>query len=256
VFVIGEDSAEWDYVTIWRKFQNRAPGSLDGIYLRCKTGFQLNDQKAVSALIRDIKAAEIKFVVVDSFRFVHGSDENSSKEMQVVMNAVRNITEETGACVMLIHHTSKPGADGYTSQYRGSSVILASCDFHLFVSAKKDEGGKSLLQTIAFAKGRSASTPGKPELQLSWGEDWAEVLPAQANRLRTVIRELLGRQGEATVRDFVALLDEGDGLKTGTIRNKVDKELQLMMEEGIVYRSTGASPFRYSLVRQHKGIAA
>lgn len=60
-------------------------------------------------VIAFIKAYAIKFVVFDSLRRFHTAKENSSDEMQPVLESFARINIETSASVLLIHHLSKGG---------------------------------------------------------------------------------------------------------------------------------------------------
>lgn len=63
-------------------------------------------EKEISAFIQ---SNAIKFVVFDSLRRFHTAKENSSDEMQPVLESFARINIETGASVLLIHHLSKGG---------------------------------------------------------------------------------------------------------------------------------------------------
>jgi len=56
-------------------------------------------------------------------------DENSKEHVQPVFNNLRKIAEETGAVIMIIHHSNKLGG------YRGSSAIKGSVDLMLEITS-------------------------------------------------------------------------------------------------------------------------
>lgn len=58
-------------------------------------------------LIAFIKANQIKLVVFDSLRRLHGVDENSSEKMQPILDSFGRINIEGNTSVVLIHHLSK-----------------------------------------------------------------------------------------------------------------------------------------------------
>ena len=96
-------------------------------------GFHLDDPRDVAWLKEIIKREEIVLVVIDSFSAIVSGDENSKKDMQPVMTALRQIAEETGAAMVVIHHPNKA-----QEKYRGSSVIKAAAD--LFIHMRSENG--------------------------------------------------------------------------------------------------------------------
>jgi hypothetical protein len=82
----------------------------------------LTDNPAVLHFINDARAYQFKLIVVDTLsQCAVGADENSNKDMGVVMANLNLIAHWLGAAVVIIHHTSK-GND----IYRGASVIKAN----------------------------------------------------------------------------------------------------------------------------------
>lgn len=87
----------------------------------------LKDEKELIALIQDNGH---KVVAFDSLRRFHDCKENSSDEMQPVLDAFARINAETGASIILIHHLAKSGGDhgGSKSVFermRGTSDLWA-----------------------------------------------------------------------------------------------------------------------------------
>jgi len=91
----------------------------------------LSDQQAVNDLIVELRASASntglpnKLIVLDTLaRCSVGVDENSAKEMGVVIAAAIRIRAETGATVLLVHHTGKDSSRGM----RGSNRLLGDLD--------------------------------------------------------------------------------------------------------------------------------
>lgn len=81
---------------------------------------------AVASRIRPV------MVVIDTLnRSMAGGDENSSKDMSVVVAAADHIKRATGACVLIIHHSGKDVAQGA----RGHSSLLGAIDTELEVKS-------------------------------------------------------------------------------------------------------------------------
>lgn len=71
-----------------------------------------------------------RMVVIDTLnRSMAGGDENSSKDMGIVIAAADLIKRSTGACVFIVHHSGKDSAQGA----RGHSSLLGAVDTELEV---------------------------------------------------------------------------------------------------------------------------
>jgi hypothetical protein len=68
------------------------------------------------------------FVVLDTFAMCFDGDENSSRDIAMAVAAAKRIIRETGATVVLVHHTGKRG-DGE----RGHSALRAAADTMILV---------------------------------------------------------------------------------------------------------------------------
>jgi len=66
------------------------------------------NEKFVQQLINEARSKGIRMIVFDSLRSVHDADENSSQEMQKVMNELKRITA-AGITVLFTHHNRKTG---------------------------------------------------------------------------------------------------------------------------------------------------
>jgi hypothetical protein len=84
----------------------------------------------------------LKTVFLDTFaKAVAGAEENSTREMQPILNALREIARELGVCIIIIHHTGKDASAGA----RGASAIFADVDFNVeIVDPNADKRYKTL----------------------------------------------------------------------------------------------------------------
>jgi hypothetical protein len=72
---------------------------------------------------------EPSLIVLDSLTRFHGLDENSAGQMAELFNTgIKPLARETGAAVVLIHHTSKTDSSSGFKRSRGSGDITASVD--------------------------------------------------------------------------------------------------------------------------------
>lgn len=85
------------------------------------------DDAAVRDVISAIRANGINVWIVDPFVASHRLPENDNTKIDMVARAYAQIAEETGAAVMLVHHTRKMGPDrGTVDDGRGASSLLAA----------------------------------------------------------------------------------------------------------------------------------
>jgi len=93
----------------------------------------------VEALIGTVRAAEAEagekcvLVVVDTLaRAMAGGDENTSQDMGLLVKGCDKVRAETGATVLLIHHSGKDSTKGA----RGSGSLRAAVDTEIEVSGQ------------------------------------------------------------------------------------------------------------------------
>lgn len=112
--------------------------------------------KAAEDLLAIFQAIRPSLVIVDSLRQSHDADENSSKEMAVVMGCMKQL-RGAGAAVVIVHHAGKSElVTSGTGKARGSGEIVASADAQINVS-KSDE--QDDVDVAVWAKHRSWNMP-------------------------------------------------------------------------------------------------
>lgn len=82
----------------------------------------------LKAMIRQYRA---ELVVLDTLSHLHGCEENSKKEMQPVLDALKDIARDLRCAILLLHHSGKPNKEQSRSiayRARGSSAISAAAD--------------------------------------------------------------------------------------------------------------------------------
>ena len=91
----------------------------------------LLDRGAVSGFAQGVAEAGFGLIFIDTFaRSMPGGDENSAKDVGVVVDALDVVRQASGAAVFALHHSTKEG-----SSARGLSAYLGACDTELEVSA-------------------------------------------------------------------------------------------------------------------------
>jgi hypothetical protein len=107
------------------------------------------EEEFVDNLIEEMEEKKIGLVIFDSLRSVHNADENSSKEMQEVMDQIKRITRK-GITVLFTHHNRKKnkfvkGKDESGEDSRGSSAINAAIHGHISCDEEDKDDGKYLV---------------------------------------------------------------------------------------------------------------
>lgn len=106
------------------------------IHFSSLQGFTLEDKK-IKEILNYCVNNSIGLVIIDSLIRIHGSDENSSRDMSKVFKQLRQFTEE-GIALLVTQHNRKQGNfnTGAGNEMRGSSDILAAVDSHIGVVRK------------------------------------------------------------------------------------------------------------------------
>lgn len=89
-----------------------------------------------------------QFVVVDSLRAFSGSLDEKSKEIGVALFMLAQVSERTGATIMVLHHNRKPSKDdigGAKMAISGSGAILGGAEC-AFVMTSTEKGGPILVE--------------------------------------------------------------------------------------------------------------
>jgi hypothetical protein len=91
----------------------------------------LESVHAISTSIK-LRSQNAGLIFLDTLSLSHDGDENSSKDMSLVLRHCKILSDDTGALVVLVHHTGKDESKGM----RGSSSLYAGADFVLEVVSK------------------------------------------------------------------------------------------------------------------------
>jgi hypothetical protein len=98
-----------------------------------------SNKASIGGLSLRIQDRGVKFVIVDNLGVVSGDADENSGDMVAVMSEFRQLAEETGAAVVLIHHQRKGnGTVGRAGDsLRGHSSIEAALDLALLVEREE-----------------------------------------------------------------------------------------------------------------------
>jgi AAA domain len=101
---------------------------------------QILNEDDVDLLLTRIVPRQPVVVFLDTLATCMDGDENSSKDMSLAIAAAKRIIRETGATVILVHHTGKKGLEE-----RGHSALRGAADTMMLVRIKKDASGGKLI---------------------------------------------------------------------------------------------------------------
>jgi hypothetical protein len=159
VLIVNEEDTE-------RMLQERCRMLMDGmgitdelpIYFHIGKNIKLT-KEFVDQIIQEAREKNIGFIIFDSLRSVHVADENSSKEMQVVMDQLKRIMREHFT-VLFTHHNRKLARSGkrgndWGEESRGSSAINAAIHGHL--SCEEIEKDGKLYLVVSQSKLKAAA---------------------------------------------------------------------------------------------------
>lgn len=95
-----------------------------------------DDQNALVRAVKESQSPEPALIIIDTLaRTLGDQDENSAQGMGLFVRAVDRLREETGAHVMIVHHSGKDTTRGA----RGSTALLGAVDTEIAVE-KSDAG--------------------------------------------------------------------------------------------------------------------
>lgn len=109
-------------------------GTKDVPFYIASATFNLREQPGRRALGELMSAMPAKpvLIVIDTFaRALMGGDENSAQDVGAFNTAIAALIENTGACVLTIHHSGKDKSRGA----RGSSALLGAIDTEIEIDS-------------------------------------------------------------------------------------------------------------------------
>lgn len=113
------------------------------------------DDPETEGMVASILRRKPDLVVIDTLaRYTPGMNENSAEDMGLFVQVASRIKDETGACVLVIHHTTKDGG-----VERGSSALRGASDGLLMMeSAHKTR--RTVTLVVDRAKEEASGGPG------------------------------------------------------------------------------------------------
>ncbi|MGQ3663188.1 helicase RepA family protein [Citrobacter braakii] len=143
-------------IRAWENVHNDT-NRLDNLYLVNRPVFPVRREEVSQVILaaRQVEATTgqpVKFIVIDTLaRCFGGNDENDARDMGAFIEGCDTIKRETGATLLVVHHSGKDGSKGA----RGSSAFRAALDAEFSVR-REGEGGALIL---ACTKMKDAEEP-------------------------------------------------------------------------------------------------
>lgn len=139
VYVTGEGSAGFrQRMKAWRQDNEGAP-RVPFVMVPASVNMY-DDDEGANALIADVRAhavameGGVKLIVLDTLsRMIGSGDEDKAKDINVVVQRAERLQRETGAHVLLVHHSGKDRDRGM----RGSNALLGAVDAAIEVTVSE-----------------------------------------------------------------------------------------------------------------------
>jgi KaiC/GvpD/RAD55 family RecA-like ATPase len=148
-------------VRAW-KVEHRAQGREFSFWLdRDELNLAAEKDGGVRAFVREVVEAlgPLKLVIIDTLnQTAAGADENSAKDMGRYISSMKRLRDETGATVVVVHHSGKDASKGM----RGSTALLGAMD--TTVEVERDKDGRAI--TVRVQKQKDAEREGPMRFNL------------------------------------------------------------------------------------------
>lgn len=174
--------------------------------------------KGLLSFKEELEEYRPEIVILDPFRKMTSSDENSSTEMTKVFATLTELQQEYNFATILIHHSSKPSEarkQGTPEAMRGSSEIFAHGDTYMMVTKPNDKANTDIDVHLTFRH-----APDIDPIKLSYSDNSVFVRRStqSAATSKSDIRKNTG-SGKLTDADSTTLKQSLKGLKV-TIDSK------------------------------------
>jgi hypothetical protein len=241
---IGQDAPTWDYAEQTRKLLRGLDLSPDQVDLldteaMFNEGVDILDREFISFIHAWHNEMGLDGIIFDTLASIHSADENSSREMGVVMTALKRLRDRLGLTIVFTHHDAKPSGDSERSAIyrpRGSSVIAGSVDAHISLRTTKTGSihfttpkGRGLANTKRklLYDMVDTGTSSDPGLKL--------VAQTEGSTHQAIILQAL-KDGMTTRADFATALQVKAALTAATSSTATDNALRSLERRALVQR--------------------
>jgi hypothetical protein len=223
----------------------------------------LLDPEWLQLVIQNAREVAADMIVLDPLSDMVQCDDTDQEKMVVVRTALKRLKRETGACVVVLHHSSKSGSrkgqndmGAALENMRGSSVLGGSVDLALEL---RDAGGEEDFSHVFMTKNRAGKKDKPGTVRVIWDrtvEPWRadvhwvhgdEAADAYRKKLadnekqKEVDTELVARVRDALPRVVRARpgcsMSEAKAaatVETGAKEHVARKQLDALIAEGVI----------------------
>jgi hypothetical protein len=177
------------------------------------------------AHIRDaIAAASYDLVVIDTLvKTLSGSaDENNNTEMGAICNDLADMAHDSGACILIVHHTSKQTVENPFDALRGASAIRDAYDVGMMLVRKHGEKEATL-----YTEARDFDVQDVTIRQVEGGAGWEYVGDAAAGVAiragRVGVQDLKTAGDGSTADDIAAAVGKTPSAVRQSMKTAVDR---------------------------------
>jgi len=179
-------------------------------HLACPTGPRKLDEDTWI----DYKALPPGLLIFDTLRASHNGDENSSKDMALVLSRLKEL-RETGFTIVVLHHTPK----GDANTYKGSTAILDLADHVLSLERQGKTEDEEFDPDSIFKFGCRIKTRFEPHsVFLSFDPAHGFTTKDDPDdETMKVMRDILTNEGPLKQKEFRKILEEKLEMKKSRI---------------------------------------
>lgn len=179
------------------------------------------------------EAQPLDLLIIDTLHTAAaGADENSAKDMGIVLQLAKRASKELGCAVILVHHTGKNG-----ESERGSSALRGAMDTMIHIQKLSDDSTKAVMKC---AKSKDAETWKDQTFDLAahldsvrvwWDEpiDGSEPDKRKSETAREILKVLIKAEKELTAKQISEA--------TGSTQQLVNKVVGRLERDEFVSRS-------------------
>lgn len=231
LYVLGEGAAgTGKRLDAWSLYHAEVDSLADLVWLPEPVNLTDSDKldSQVDSLVALCRDLGVSLIVLDTLaRCTVGADENSARDMGLVVEALDRLKDSTGAAVLVVHHTGKDKSKGM----RGSSALLGAADVVVEVTGSEGRVTLRVDQAKDFPNGREwqfgSEQVGDSLVLVEGATTTAPVSEAQVQHLVEVLRSSATAEGlsNTTWRELAELADstfyrhKKSAVERGLVRN-------------------------------------
>lgn len=143
-------------VRAWKVKRGAQDGTFNLRFLRGELNLAAEKDGGVRAFVREVveELGPLKLVIIDTLnQTAAGADENSAKDMSRYIASMKRLRDETGAAVVVVHHSGKDASKGM----RGSTALLGAMD--TTVEVERDKDRRSIIVKVQKQKDAEREAP-------------------------------------------------------------------------------------------------